>query len=66
MSDRTDRLEETVAHQALAIEELSEELRRQGDLIDRLRTEMLHAREQMARVEDALDGPIEREKPPHY
>ena len=65
MSARIDALEETVAHQSRTIDELSEELRRQGDLLERLRAELLTTREQVMRVEDAL-GPIEQQKPPHY
>lgn len=65
MSDRIDALEETAAHQGRTIDELSQELRRQGDLIERLRAELLTTREQMMRVEDAIDGPV-HEKPPHY
>ena len=61
-----DALEETVAHQGRTIEELSEELRRQGDVIERLRLELLSTREQVMRVEDVIDAPPAHEKPPHY
>ena len=59
-------LEEQVAHQGRTIDELSDELRRQGDLIERLRAELLSLREGVARVEDAMDGGGGHERPPHY
>ena len=66
MSERIDALEEMVAHQERTITELSDELRRQGETIERLRAEMLATREQVMRVEDAVEGPPVHEKPPHY
>lgn len=66
MSERTERLEEAVAHQALAIEELSCELRRQGEVIDRLLLELARQRERMGDLADAVEGPHEVTKPPHY
>ena len=66
MNDRIDALEEALAHQGRALDEMSDELRRQGDTIERLRRELLDMREGLGRVEDAMGGPAPAEKPPHY
>ena len=66
MTDRLDTLEEAIAHQSRTIDDLSEEVRRQGGTIERLRAELLSMREGLARVEDTMGGPVPVEKPPHY
>ena len=66
MSDRIEALEETIAHQARAIEDLSQELRRQGQVVDRLTLELTRQRERMGELADAVEGPHEVTKPPHY
>ncbi|KAB0682718.1 SlyX family protein [Aureimonas leprariae] len=66
MSDeRIRHLEETIAHQSIAIEDLSEEVRRQGLLIDELQRSIRLLAERFASVEAALPAP-EITKPPHY
>lgn len=62
---RIRHLEETLAHQSLAIEELSEELRRQGLAIDGLLRALRLMGERFASVEAALPPP-EAARPPHY
>ena len=59
-------LEEQAAHQARVIEDLSEEVRRQGALVDRLLLELTRQRERMGEIADAVEGPHEATRPPHY
>ena len=59
-------LEEQAAHQARVIEDLSEELRRQGGLIDRLVLELHRQRERVGELADSVEGPHEITRPPHY
>lgn len=68
MSDisRIDDLEMLVAHQARVIEELSDELRRQGDAVDRLQKAVRSLGEQFQALEDGSTPRAENTKPPHY
>ena len=63
--ERIRQLEETVAHQALAIDDLSAEVRRQGLLIDELQRALQRLGDRFASVEAALPAP-EITRPPHY
>ncbi|WP_152044515.1 SlyX family protein [Aureimonas psammosilenae] len=62
---RIRHLEETLSYQALALEEMSDELRRQGLVIDDLMRALRHLGERFQSVEDALPAP-EITRPPHY
>lgn len=59
------RLEETLAHQGAAIEDLSRQLSEQWRLIERLRTEIRGLTEQLE-AGDEGDAPAADRKPPHW
>jgi SlyX protein len=64
--DKTDILEERVAHLIRSVEDLSDVVARQSGEIDRLTrlVTMLAARE--AEREDAGDAPAANQRPPHW
>jgi len=66
MQQRITQLEETVAHQELTIADLSDELSKQWQTIDRLNRIIEEIREKMDTM--VLDGPAPAadEAPPHY
>lgn len=64
--DRIQRLEETIAHQNAAIEELSDGLTKQWQDIDVLEKKVAALIERFLALEDASEGSIENTKPPHY
>lgn len=67
--DRITALEETVAHQAKVIDELSDQLRNQGDEIDLLtrRVAMLMQRAAEQEVDASASAqPLADQKPPHW
>ncbi|HMO71050.1 MAG TPA: SlyX family protein [Paracoccaceae bacterium] len=66
--DRVERLEETVAHLARALEDLSAETARQGAEIDRLtrRLSMLLERGADREVSAGGAAPLADQKPPHW
>ena len=66
--DRIERLEETVAHLARAVEELSAETARQGAEIDRLarRLALMIEREAEREVAEGGSVPLADQKPPHW
>lgn len=66
MKERIEALEAAVAHGERTIEDLSAELRRQGELVDRLMLELTRQRERVGELADAVEGPHEATKPPHY
>ena len=67
-SDRTEALEVALAHAEAAIEDLSEEIRRQGSEIDQLRREIGKlTRTMAAMLEDREDdAPPADQPPPHW
>ncbi|MBO9122284.1 MULTISPECIES: SlyX family protein [unclassified Rhizobium] len=69
MSDQTDRitqLEETVAHQAKTIEELSDQLTEQWKVVEQTRAKLDRLTERFLSLEEqALEAPAIT-KPPHY
>lgn len=64
--DRITRLEETVAHQAKTIEELSDQLAEQWKVVEQTRAKLDRLTERFLSLEEqSLDAPpITR--PPHY
>jgi SlyX protein len=59
-------LETTIAHQGVAIEELSDEVRRQSMVIDRLEKTLRELAERFLALEDVATPRPEITKPPHY
>ncbi|WP_185984687.1 SlyX family protein [Aureimonas mangrovi] len=63
---RIVELEAAIAHQGVAIEELSDEVRRQGQVIDRLEKTLRELAERFLALEDVATPRPEITKPPHY
>lgn len=59
-------LEETIAHQAQQIEDLSGEIAKQWKVIDRLSRKLDILSEHYQDLEDQMSGPPQPTKPPHY
>jgi SlyX protein len=68
MTDRTDLIEERIAHAMKAIEDLSDQVARQDTEIARLtaRVEMLLHREARREAEGSGGIVLGDERPPHY
>ncbi len=68
MTDRITNLEETVAHLARIVEELSDVIARQDGEIARLtrRVEQLVLREAEREVEAGAQIPLADQRPPHW
>lgn len=70
MTDTENRLqvlEETLAHQETRIEDLSEMLKRQWDLLEAMKIRLDRSEHRMQTLEDDLASPPEANvKPPHY
>lgn len=66
LRDRITRLEETIAHQSLTIEEMSSEIATQWKTIDQMQVKLDRLVEQFRALEDAtLEAPPVA-RPPHY
>jgi SlyX protein len=66
LHDRVTRLEETIAHQNLTIEEMSSEIATQWKTIGQMQTRLERLLEQFRALEDAtLEAPPVT-RPPHY
>jgi len=64
--DRTLRLEETVAHQARVIEELSDQITEQWKVVEQTRAKLDRLTERFLSLEEqALEAPAIT-RPPHY
>ncbi|MBD9649597.1 SlyX family protein [Ensifer sp. PDNC004] len=64
--ERITRLEETVAHQAKTIEELSDQLAEQWKVVEQTRAKLDRLTERFLSLEEqSLDAPAIT-KPPHY
>jgi SlyX protein len=59
-------LQELTAHQGRTIEELSDELRRQGAVIDRLEKTLRELAQRFLALEEVAAPRPEITKPPHY
>jgi len=65
-AERIARLEEHVAHQAHAIEELSDQLAEQWRIVEQLRSKLDRLTERFLALEEgSLDAPAIT-RPPHY
>nr|WP_321445402.1 SlyX family protein [uncultured Cohaesibacter sp.] len=65
LEERVVDLEIQLAHQTKTVEELSDMVSRQWDLIDRLTRKMKFLEEAVVELEDNV-GPAANQKPPHY
>ena len=63
---RVTALERAIAHQARTVEELSDEIRRQGETIDRLEKTLRALAQRFLDLEDNSMGQPENGRPPHY
>ncbi|OCP20829.1 MULTISPECIES: SlyX family protein [unclassified Ensifer] len=64
--DRVTRLEETVAHQAKTIEELSDQLAEQWKVVEQTRAKLDRLTERFLSLEEqSIDAPPVT-RPPHY
>ena len=65
-ADRITALEETVAHQGRAIEELSDQLARQWKITEQMRRRLDALSERFLTLEEQAHGAPAVGKPPHY
>ncbi|MFT4078510.1 SlyX family protein [Rhodomicrobium lacus] len=63
---RLTALEETVAHQARALDEMSDQMARQWRLIDSLKGKLERLTERFQAVEEQTLGAPPITRPPHY
>ncbi len=63
---RLVRLEELVAHQQAAIEDLSRQLTDSWKQTEKLRSELARLTEQFQELEDTAGGPPANQPPPHW
>jgi SlyX protein len=64
--DKTEQLQERVAHLIRAVEDLSDVVARQAGEIDRLTRLVTMLAQREAEREDAGDAPAANQKPPHW
>ena len=64
--NRMQHLEELVAHQAVEIDTLSDQLKEQWEKIDVLTKAVLRLRDRVTEVEEGGSGAHENTPPPHY
>jgi SlyX protein len=65
-SERITRLEETIAHQAKTIEELSDQLTQQWTVVEQVRAKLERLTERFLSLEEqSLEAPATT-RPPHY
>ncbi|WP_157967661.1 SlyX family protein [Cohaesibacter intestini] len=65
LEERVVDLEIQLAHQTKTVEDLSDMVSRQWDMIDRLTRKMKFLQEAVVELEDNV-GPPANQKPPHY
>jgi len=63
---RLVRLEELVAHQQAAIEDLSRQLTDSWKQSEKLRNELARLTDRFQDMEDAADAPAANQRPPHW
>lgn len=64
--ERLVRLEELVAHQQTAIEDLSRQLTESWKASEKLRRELSRLSDRFEDLEDTADAPPADQKPPHW
>jgi len=65
-SERITRLEETIAHQAQTIEELSDQLTQQWTVVEQVRAKLDRLTERFLSLEEqSIEAPANT-RPPHY
>jgi SlyX protein len=64
--ERLIRLEETVAHQAKTIEELSDQLAEQWRVVEQVRSKLDRLTERFLNLEEQSHDAVPVTKPPHY
>ncbi|OLP45217.1 SlyX family protein [Rhizobium oryziradicis] len=64
--ERLIRLEETVAHQAKTIEELSDQLADQWKVVEQVRAKLDRLTERFLNLEEQSHDSVPITKPPHY
>ncbi|OAP47024.1 hypothetical protein ATB98_13905 [Sinorhizobium saheli] len=64
--DRITRLEETVAHQAKTIEELSDQLAEQWKVVEQTRAKLDRLTERFLNLEEQAREAIPVTRPPHF
>ena len=65
-AERLEAMETAAAHQGLAIEALSDEVRRQGEVIDRLEAALRRLLGRFDALEEMATPMPDATKPPHY
>ena len=65
LNDRVIDLEVQLTHQNRTIEELSEMVARQWEMIDRMTRQVKHLQDSLVDLEDVI-APATNQKPPHY
>ena len=63
---RLVRLEELVAHQQAAIEDLSRQLTENWRETEKLRSELARLNDRFQDIEDTTGGPPSNQQPPHW
>ena len=66
LAGRLTRLEELLTHQAILIEELSEQLHKDGQARQKFERSLRLLSERVEQVEDMSGQAPDGEKPPHY
>jgi SlyX protein len=66
LEERIVDLEIQITHQSGTIDELSEMVAKQWDMIDRLGRQVGILKEALAELEDGMEAPAANKKPPHY
>ncbi|MCV6576127.1 MAG: SlyX family protein [Cohaesibacter sp.] len=66
LEERIVDLEIQITHQATTIDELSDMVARQWDMIDRLGRQVGMLKGALAELEEGMEAPAANKKPPHY
>jgi SlyX protein len=68
MAERIEAAEIEISHLSRMIEDLSDEVARQGDQIDRLNARLQTLLDRLSKQHDGDDGapPLEEQRPPHW
>lgn len=66
LEERVVDLEIQITHQATTIDDLSEMVSKQWQMIDRLQRQIGALKEAVAELEEGGEAPAANKKPPHY